>query len=741
MLTLYNDQGNPAYPLTISSACITHKFDGYDTLQFIIPIESKDYPNIAEEIRIRTDDNLFIIKSIDEHSDEAVIDCSLDLDDWKQEFYPEFRRTESTLSSLLEEIKPVNWSITGAQIASDRKTIEASEGNPIINATPYFLLGRLSEIFGVVFQFDCINKNLHVIDPTLYEASGEYLTDELNLKSIGFNGDSSDFCTRIYPYGKEGLTIASVNDGKEYLDDHSYSNRVISVGWKDERYTIPENLKAAAQQKLKELAYPSRSYECSVVDLAKSNPEYTFLAFSVYKVVTLIDRRRKTRINHQIVEYKEYPLSPEKNVVTLSSVSPKIENTVKNIQIQAEESKTYPSAWAQAVSEATKRITGVKDSNIILYPSEYPEEIFAMNTKDRATATKIMRINSEGIAGTDHGIDGPYEIAIFNDGKINASMILVGELWANLIKTGRIQSQTGAVYFDLDANNGKGELASSVLKGVEDGVTTTARIGSGNWADGTSYQGFNLYYPAGNTGSLIISIDQETSDFALANKTDISGIGNLDIRSNTHVDYSGGSNVLDFYGNSSTGEGTVILKRGTKGRSSENILYADSSTFSARRSAEQYLRFNNSSCVLYDKNKIEFGTNGYLRASIEPNGDAKFQDIYSKGTLVTSDRNQKENIQKITGPFLDKVKKSPVYQYRLKPSLNPAQGKTGKPANKAAAEPAPNSIGLIFDEAPEEIQRISERGDKTIDLYGMVSILWKSVQELSDKVDALQQKK
>lgn len=453
MLTLYNDQGNPSYPLTISSACITHKFDGYDTLQFIIPIESKDYPNIAEEIRIRTDDNLFIIKSIDEHSDEAVIDCSLDLDDWKQEFYPEFRRTESTLSSLLEEIKPVNWFITGAQIVSDRKTIEASEGNPIINATPYFLLGRLSEIFGVVFQFDCINKNLHAIDPTLYEASGEYLTDELNLKSIGFNGDSSDFCTRIYPYGKEGLTIASVNDGKEYLDDHSYSNRVISVGWKDERYTIPENLKAAAQQKLKELAYPSRSYECSVVDLAKSNPEYTFLAFSVYKVVTLIDRRRKTRINHQIVEYKEYPLSPEKNVITLSSVSPKIENTVKNIQIQSEESKSYPSAWAQAVSEATKRITGVKDSNIILYPSEYPEEIFAMNTKDRATATKIMRINSEGIAGTDHGIDGPYETAIFNDGKINASMILVGELIADIIKSGTLSSINGKCTINLDTGD------------------------------------------------------------------------------------------------------------------------------------------------------------------------------------------------------------------------------------------------------------------------------------------------
>mgnify|MGYP000686002945 CR=1 FL=1 len=33
-----------------------------------------------------------------------------------------------------------------------------------------------------------------------------------------------------------------------------------------------------------------------------------------------------------------------------------------------------------------------------------------------------------------------------------------------------------------------------------------------------------------------------------------------------------------------------------------------------------------------------------------------------------------------------------------------------------------------------------ESGDKAIDLYGMVSVLWKAVQELSDKVDSLQQK-
>ena len=141
-------------------------------------------------------------------------------------------------------------------------------------------------------------------------------------------------------------------------------------------------------------------------------------------------------------------------------------------------------------------------------------------------------------------------IAFTMDGKINASMILTGELWANLIKTGKIQSHAGAVYFDLDANNGKGELASSVLKGVDDGVTTTAKIGSGSWAGGEPYQGFRISYPGGNSGLLLITIDGISEDFPLANKDEIVSSGDLIIRSNGISEYSGGASGLYLNGNS-----------------------------------------------------------------------------------------------------------------------------------------------------------------------------------------------
>lgn len=58
----------------------------------------------------------------------------------------------------------------------------------------------------------------------------------------------------VEPYGKDGLTIESVNDGKTYLENHQYSSKVKRCIWKDERYTVPESLKEDAEAKLKDMS-------------------------------------------------------------------------------------------------------------------------------------------------------------------------------------------------------------------------------------------------------------------------------------------------------------------------------------------------------------------------------------------------------------------------------------------------------------------------------------------------------
>lgn len=746
MLTISNN--GEQIPLNFDDYYIQEVYGGKDAAGFTLPLDHPGYQYLFEETPLIDTETKqrYLIKAIDEGQTTVNIKAELDLDELSRDMFLNYTNGSDTVVNTISKALPDGWAVQDHAYFNQRRTIELEA------ATPLDVIDACPDIYNVVFRFDNNARVIHIYNPDSEEISGVFLTDELNLKSVNFKGKSSGFATRLYAKGKDSLTFADINGGKDYVEDFSYSDKVISVYWKDERYTIAENLLADAKKRLKSMAVPQQSYTCGVMDLARAreNQEgkndniYSFLEFELYQNVVLLDRRRNRRITHTVAGIKRYPKYPEKNEVTLSTVAPSIQNSVKSIQTQMEKpTSTFNQIRQAAIDVATELITGLLGGHYIETKDPEtgkPNGWAIMDTDNTETAVNVWRMTEGGFGHSHSGFNGPYDdIAITMDGKINASMILTGELWANLIKTGKIQSHTGAVYFDLDANDGKGELASSVLKGVDEGITTTARIGSGNWAGGEPYQGFRISYPGGNSGLLLITIDGISEDFPLANKDEIVSNGDLIIRSNGISEYSGGASGLYLNGNSSTGEGTVIVKRGTKGKTNKNVFYADTEQLLVQYDGyNNYLRFSNAGCVLYDKNKIQFGTNGYMRASIESNGDAKFGNIYSNGSLVTSDRKKKTGVKKLSGTFLDKVRGSAVYRYRLKQDMIPE--KNAKNLKGKSVGTKNELVGLMYDEAPEEIRRETESGDKAIDLYGMVSILWKAVQELSDKVDSLQQK-
>ena len=745
MLTISNN--GEQIPLNFDDYYIQEVYGGKDAEGFTLPLDHPDYQYLFEETPLIDTETKqrYLIKAIDEGQTTVNIKAELDLDELSRDMFLNYTNGSDTVVNTISKALPDGWAVQDHAYFNQRRTIELEA------ATPLDVIDACPDIYNVVFRFDNNARVIHIYNPDSEEISGVFLTDELNLKSVNFKGKSSGFATRLYAKGKDSLTFADINGGKDYVEDFSYSDKVISVYWKDERYTIAENLLADAKKRLKSMAVPQQSYTCGVMDLARARESqegkndniYSFLEFKLYQNVVLLDRRRNRRITHTVAGIKRYPKYPEKNEVTLSTVAPSIQNSVKSIQTQMEKpTSTFNQIRQAGLETAGEMITGQLGGNYIVTmnpETQKPNGWAIMDTDNTETAMNVWRATLGGIGHSSNGFNGTPNIAFTMDGKINASMILTGELWANLIKTGKIQSHTGAVYFDLDANNGKGELASSVLKGVDDGVTTTAKIGSGSWAGGEPYQGFRISYPGGNSGLLLITIDGISEDFPLANKDEIVSNGDLIIRSNGISEYSGGASGLYLNGNSSTGEGTVIVKRGTKGKTNKNIFYADPEQLLVQYDGyNNYLRFSNTGCVLYDKNKIQFGTNGYMRASIESNGDAKFGNIYSNGSLVTSDRKKKTGVKKLSGTFLEKVRGSAVYRYRLKQDMIPEEN--AKNLKRKSVGTKNESVGLMYDEAPEEIRRETESGDKAIDLYGMVSVLWKAVQELSDKVDSLQQK-
>lgn len=445
MLKIYETSDSSImYPLNLpgNAWSICHKYDGRDELTFELSPDHETYKHIAEEVRITDGNNIYVVKNVDEHSGMVVVDCNLDLDAWKERFWKEYRRTNALLIEVLDEIKPAGWTILGAGVFTQRDTVEASEETPMECVVSLDILTRACDIYGAVINYDIPGKKAYVINPESYTDSGEYFTDELNLRSLGFTGNSADFATRLYAYGKKDddgnpLTFAAINGGKEYVEDKTYSNRTVSIGWSDERYTVTSSLLQAAKEKLKTLAYPVRSYECDVRNFKAD--------MWMYKMVTLIDRRRRMHIKHRVMEYREYPKRHDLDVVTISATAPRIESTIRQvkdeIKSQGQQQKNF---MEQAIDRATESITGTKGGNVRLnYDAEHnPFELLVMDTKDINTSKNLWRFNLGGLGHSKNGYNGPYELALTADGQINASLITVGELNGGIIKAGSIQAET-----------------------------------------------------------------------------------------------------------------------------------------------------------------------------------------------------------------------------------------------------------------------------------------------------------
>lgn len=402
MLSVY-DRGQK-YPITDQTDFyITHVDGGEDTLDFTVAVDTEIYKHLAEENQIEYGNNLYLIKSINAPSTYANISCVVDLDFLKASFYQTYDSGSVTLSALLASILPSGWTVAGYNPGISR-TISLE------NATNYDVMKQAKSTYSVAFRWNSIGKFVTVINPADKTPSGEYLTDELNLRSIAYKGESTDFITRLYPYGKDGMTIASVNDGLEYIDNHQYSNKIVCGYWSDDRYTVPESLKTDAIERLTSLSVPARSYDCDVIDLAKLDDRYSLFDFAMYKIVTLIDRRRGLRLDHQILEYKEYPDQPQKNVLTLSSVVSTVQDNIGKAQDTADEANDGVRKVGIRIDETEIELTGK-------------------------------------VSFQDLSTDGRTTIVGGN------------------ITAGKIQSESGAVYLDLD--NDKAAVTEIVSPGTD----------------------------------------------------------------------------------------------------------------------------------------------------------------------------------------------------------------------------------------------------------------------------------
>lgn len=288
---------------------IKKEINKLDISCFEIP---KEYRNIFKtECKVTENKQNYTIKNIEPFYDGYKIECKQNIDEWLSFFHKSLNFPYKDIETMIKGIIPNGWSYVIIGEIKKYRTITAD------HKSSWEVLEEIVKKFDVEFRIDN-NEKILFISEKIGEDKGVFFSDNFNVVDKDISVESFEFATRIIPEGMNGLKINQINDGKDYLENKSYSGKTINYYWKDERYTNIQSLKDDATKKLEALSIPRITIKLKVKDLSKAIGVYE-QEYSVGDYVYLIDKDRKTKERFRILAQTTYPNRPFNNEITLAN--------------------------------------------------------------------------------------------------------------------------------------------------------------------------------------------------------------------------------------------------------------------------------------------------------------------------------------------------------------------------------------------------------------------------------------
>lgn len=317
MLQIYNDQRRKVAGIEDPDDLEIEKTlsSGDKQISFSYPKNGEAAEYLKTECYIRTPEDEYVLKEISTGEQKNSYVAQLNIEELEsQEFLHGFESNTQTMRACLEfAFEGTSWTVGNCTITK-RRTVSIDE-----TCSAWDVLQEALDVYRGECKIDSIRKIVDVYE-TIGTDRGAYFIEGLNLRKLTLKEDTYSFYTRIYPVGKDGIT-PEIMLGVPYIDNHQYSEKVIPRYWKDERYTVTENLIEDARAKLENASKPYTAYTADVADLAAQSDEYSVLAYDIGDTVWLVSKMENTRQKQRIVQMKIYPAHPEKNSCELSNVS------------------------------------------------------------------------------------------------------------------------------------------------------------------------------------------------------------------------------------------------------------------------------------------------------------------------------------------------------------------------------------------------------------------------------------
>lgn len=434
-----------------TGCCIESTLDFSDKL-LTFRAAYDDIKDILElEGFLETAEDRYVIKEIEKDTNgKADVYAKLDLDGLEGKGIHQFETVEKTIDTALSlALAGTGWTIGSCEITK-RRTLR------LTNCSALDVIKQALKTYRCELEIDSKNKVLHIKE-RIGRDRGAYLTTDLNLKKLTAKESSYDFYTEIEPYGKDGMTIEAVNDGSKYLSDYSYSDKQKRFVWKDERYTVPENLMEDARAKLIDMAKPYVSYTADIIDLAKLDSSSVF-DFGLGDIITIISPETGTKEQQRIVGLKVYPDAPEENTCTIANKTLSFDEMVRKYDAASETVDNITTDNGTVRGEA---INHISTSQILNFDDAVGSTLSVLELKTELLTVTGNLTAVEAEIGTLTANVGSFEqLTADNFDAVNAAInkLRTEDLVASNARIGTLESTYANVSNLLNGNAGIGTL-------------------------------------------------------------------------------------------------------------------------------------------------------------------------------------------------------------------------------------------------------------------------------------------
>lgn len=286
-----------------------------------------------------------------------------------------------------------------------------------------------------------------------------------NMTDLEQEENDTEFYTGVYPYWYSesedgGLVTLTSNNGivnglgtydfsKIYpLDLSSEDFSKTSIDSEGNEVTIDkptgDELLAAAERYILEnkIGLPKVSLNVSFALLAQSEEYKNFARLETVKLcdtVTVEYEKLGVKTTAKCVKTVYNVLTDKYTSIELGEPKASLSNTVSNQGTLIENIPDGRDFIKEAVDNATNLIMSGKLGG---YVTVTKNEIYIADNKDLNNAVKVWRWNSGGLGYSAKGINGPFGLAMTQDGKIVADYIATGTLDCSVLNVSNIHGDS-----------------------------------------------------------------------------------------------------------------------------------------------------------------------------------------------------------------------------------------------------------------------------------------------------------